>query len=171
MSAEIINMDQLLQITQNTAMSVSAQSKQMGLILGNINDLKQDVSAIKDEMEVLKHETTVTRNQANRLQTAIHQRVNLVLGIQFSGGKVANEFIDVDKKYRGGFISRCYWDARRKSRLGTPYYTTLRCDFQETLDYIEAWEPEVEGGVEGYKDYLDDRREERKTQKAAGYAR
>lgn len=163
MSNEIINMDQLLQITQNTAMSVSAQSKQMGLILGNINDLKQDVSAIKDEMEVLKHETTVTRHQACRLQNAIHQRVAMLLGLQFDGGRVSDESIGTDKRYRGGFISRCYMDARRKSKLGTPYYATLRCDFQDTLDYIEAWEPEVEGGVEGYKDYLDMRRDERES--------
>ena len=162
MGNDIINMDQLLQITQNTAMSVSAQSKQMGLILGNINDLKQDVSVIKDEMEMLKHEVTVNRNQANRLQSAIHQRVAMLLGIKFDGGKVAAESISTEKNYRGGFISRCYTDARRMSRLGTPYYATLRCDFQDVLDYIEAWEPEVEGGVEGYKAYLDIRRDANK---------
>lgn len=163
MGNEIINMDQLLQITQNTAMSVSAQSKQMGLILDNINDMKQDMSVIKDEMEVLKHETTVNRHQVTRLQNAIYQRVAKLLGLQFDGGRVADQSIVTDMRYRSKFISRCYVDARRKSKLGTPCYATLKCDFQETLDYIEAWEPEVKGGVEGYKDYLDMRREERES--------
>ena len=161
MSNETVNMSQLLQITQNTAMSVNAQSKQMGLILGTVEDLKQDVGAIKEEISVLKHETTVTRFQANRIQSAIHNRVAELLKLEFDGGKVADESITTDSKYRGGFISRCYTDARRKSKLGTPYYATLRCDFNEVMEYIEAWEPEVSGGKDGYKHYLDIRREER----------
>ena len=159
--SDTIDMSQLLQITQNTAMSVNAQSKQMGLVLGTVEDLKQDVGEIKTELDVLKHETVVTRFQANRIQAAIHGRVAELLKLEFDGGKVADSSVGTDKKYRGGFISRCYTDARRKSKLGTPYYATLRCDFNEVIEYIEAWEPEVSGGVDGYKHYLDIRREER----------
>lgn len=161
MSNETVNMNQLLQITQNTAMSVNAQAKQMGLILGTVEELKQDVGSIKGELANLKQETTVTRFQANRIQSAIHSRVASLLKLKFDGGKVADESIETDHKYRGGFISRCYTDARRKSKLGTPYYMTLRCDFNEVIEYIESWEPEVSGGKDGYKHYLDIRREER----------
>ena len=162
MSNETFDMDQLLQITQNTAMSVNAQSKQMGLILGTVEDLKQDVNSIKDEMSILKQETAVTRAQANRIQSSIHARVVELLKLDFDGGKVADGSIGTDERYRGGFISRCYTDARRRSKLGTPYYATLRCDFKEVMEYIEAWVPEVSGGIDGYKRYLDIRREERR---------
>ena len=161
MSSETVDMSQLLQITQNTAMSVSAQAKQMGLVLSSIGELRQDVSGIKDELTILKQETTVTRAQANRIQSAIHGRVAELLKLKFDGGKVADSHVPTDKRYRGGFLSRCYTDSRRKSKLGTPYYMTLRCDFNEVMEYIEAWEPEVSGGVDGYKRYLDIRREER----------
>jgi len=160
-SNETIDISQLLQITQNTAMSVNAQSQQMGLVLSTVEGLKQDVGSIKQEMDVLKRETTVTRIQANHIQSAIHSRVAELLKLKFDGGKVAVGSIGTDAKYRGGFISRCYTDARRKSKLGTPYYATLRCDYNEVMEYIEAWEPEVSGGKEGYKRYLDIRREER----------
>lgn len=163
---DMVDMNQLLQITQNTAMSVSAQSKQMGLVLSTVNDLKEDVSSIKNEMAVLKQETTVTRAQANRIQSAIHARVNELLRIEFEGGRVADESVGDEQRYRGGFISRCYTDSRKRSKLGTPYYATLRCDFKEVMEYIEAWEPEVAGGINGYKRYLDIRREEREKRMA-----
>lgn len=34
------------------------------------------------------------------------------------------------------------------------------------MEYIEAWEPEVAGGIDGYKHYLDIRREEREKNNA-----
>jgi hypothetical protein len=70
--------------------------------------------------------------------------------------------MQADKYYRGGFISRCYADARKYSRLGNPYYTTLARDVEETIHYIENWFPEISydglTGVEAYKRYLDARR-------------
>ena len=86
-----VDMNQLLQITQNTAMSVNAQSKQMGLILGTVEELKQDVGSIKQEMEVLKRETTITRPMCRRIRKAVMSQVNKVLKIKFDGGKVADE--------------------------------------------------------------------------------
>ena len=161
MSNETVDMSQLLQITQNTAMSVNAQSKQMGLILGTVEELKQDVGSIKQEMEVLKRETTITRPMCRRIRKAVMNQVNKVLKIEFDGGKVADECIETDVLYRGGFISRCYTDAKNHSKMGESYSETLKVDFDEVMRYIESWIPEVEGGVEGYKHYLDIRREER----------
>jgi hypothetical protein len=161
MGKETVDMSQLLQITQNTAMSVNAQSKQMGLILGTVEDLKQDMGEIKNEMEVLKRETTITRPMCRRIRKAVMNRVNTVLEIEFDGGKVAEGSIKTDLLYRGGFISRCYTDAKNHSKMGESYSETLKVDFDEVVKYIEAWIPEVDGGVEGYKHYLDIRREER----------
>ena len=160
MSNETVDMNQLLRITQNTAMSVNEQSKQMGLILGTVEELKQDVGSIKQEVEVLKSETTVTRAQAARIKKAIHSRVAYVLKLEYDGGRVGDRWIGKDKRYRGAFLTRAWVDAKYRSKCGDPYYTTLKADFAEVMDYIDAWEPEVKGGVEGYKHYLDIRHKE-----------
>ena len=151
----------LMQMMRLTASNINGLSQQMGLVNARIDEQGRRVDRIEERVDAVEAELTINRAQANRLQAAIHQRVAVVLKLNFEGGVVADGSISTDKKYRGAFISRCYTDARRKSKLGTPYYATLRCDFQETMDYIEAWEPEVGGGVDGYKRYLDIRREER----------
>ncbi len=74
---------------------------------------------------------------------------------------MADESIETDVLYRGGFISRCYKDAKNQSKMGESYSETLKVDFDEVMEYIESWKPEVDGDVEGYKHYLDIRREER----------
>lgn len=159
-----------MQMMRLTASNINGLSQQMGLVNARIDEQVRRVDRIEERFEerfdAVEAELTINRAQANRLQTAIHQRVAVVLKLNFEGGVVADGSISTDRKYRGAFISRCYTDARRKSKLGTPYYATLRCDFQETMDYIEAWEPEVNGGVEGYKRYLDIRREERQKQES-----
>lgn len=151
----------LLQMMQLAAANINGLSKQMGLVNARIDEHSKRIDRVEERVDKVESELTVNRAQANRLQSAIHQRVTDVLKLEFDGGKVADGSIKTDKRYRGGFISRCYTDARRKSKLGTPYYATLRCDFHEVMDYIKAWEPEVSGGVDGYKHYLDIRREER----------
>lgn len=92
---------------------------------------------------------------------AVMNRVNEVLKIDFEGGRVADDSIITDQLYRGGFISRLYTDAKNHSKMGESYTETLKVDFGEVMDYIGAWEPEVDGGTDGYKHYLDIRREER----------
>lgn len=166
--AKMSDIDGLKELMSLTARNVYAQSEQIGQLLGTVVELKQDfgsvkreISTIKDDLGDVKQELTVTRFQANRIQSAIYNRVAELLKLDFDGGKVANGSIEMEERYRGGFISRCYTDARRKSKLGTPYYATLRCDFKEVMEYIEAWEPEVKGGRDGYMQYLDIRREKR----------
>jgi hypothetical protein len=162
MRKNTVDMGQLLQITQNTAMSVSAQSKQMGLILSTVEDLRQDMDGMRNDLETLKRETTITRPMCRQIRKAVMRRVNELLEIEFDGGKVADGSIQTDVLYRGGFISRCYTDAKNHSKMGESYSETLKVDFDEVMKYIEAWVPEVGDGTEGYKRYLDIRREERK---------
>jgi hypothetical protein len=156
-----LDMNTLLKVTQNTAMSVSDLSEQMGLVANRVNENTQRIIALEDRLTSHERTETINRAQARRIKKSVIERVNYLLGIEYEGGKVADECVKVDVFYRGGFISRCYTDAKSHSKMGGSYTETLKVDFDEVMDYIESWVPEVENGVEGYKRYLDIRREER----------
>ena len=116
-------------------------------------DLKVEIS----ENEIRRERISVS--DSRRLKQAVHARCFYVLGILHSNGVVAEESIADYKHYFGKFCSRCYTDARAKSRLGTPYYDTRKQDYEEVMNYIKSWEPEVQfdgkTGTEAYKAYLD----------------
>ncbi len=151
----------LLKSVQLTAMSVNAISEQMGLVLSKVNSNTDRIIALEDRMANHEQTETINRAQSRRIRKAVMSRVNDVLKIKFEGGKVAEESIATDVLYRGGFISRCYTDAKNHSKMGESYTETLKVDFNEVMEYIESWKPEVDGGINGYMHYLDIRREER----------
>ena len=146
---------------QTLVAGIQGQSEQIGVMNSRLNKFSERMDGMCDDLETLKRETTITRPMCRRIRKAVMSQVNKVLKIKFDGGKVANESIETDVLYRGGFISRCYTDAKNHSKMGESYSETLKVDFDEVMEYIESWEPEVDGGVEGYKHYLDIRREER----------
>ena len=141
---------------------IGAQSEQIGVMNNKLNKFSQDMDGMRNDLETLKRETTITRPMCRQIRKAVMRRVNELLEIEFDGGKVADGSIQTDVLYRGGFISRCYTDAKNHSKMGESYSETLKVDFDEVMKYIEAWVPEVGDGTEGYKRYLDIRREERK---------
>lgn len=150
----------LMQLAKVQLASINGLSEQMGLMNARMNKFETRLDDIQESVDGVKAEITVTRSQANRLRRSIHERVATVLKLEREGGRVADSSIHDDVAYRKAFISRLYFDAREKSKLGTPYYDTLRADFAETMDYITSWFPEVEGGTDGYKRYLDIRHKE-----------
>ena len=151
----------LLKLAQLNTMSINGLSKQMGLMSDRIDEMASRMDGHDNRLDVLEHNVTINRAESRRIRKAVMSRVNYLLEIKFEGGKVAKESIATDQLYRGPFISRCYTDAKSHSKMGDSYPETLKTDFNEVLEYIEAWTPEVDGGVEGYKRYLDIRREER----------
>lgn len=151
----------LLKVAQLNTMNINGLSKQMGLINDRMDELARRMDNHDNDIEVLKHNTTINRAESKRIRKSVMSRVNYLLKIKFEGGKVADESIADEVRYRGPFISRCYTDAKNHSKMGDSYPETLKTDFDEVLEYIETWVPEVDGGVEGYKRYLDIRREER----------
>lgn len=151
----------LMKMMQLTAMNVNSISKQMGLALDKIGEHDRAIESIRDDITAIKQSKRVERSQASRLKSSILSRVNYVLGIEYEGGRVADDCIYEEMKYRRAFIGRAYHDARTKSKLGTPVSETLKVDFDETLKYINSWEPEVKGGIDGFKDYLDIRYEKK----------
>lgn len=156
-----VDMNGLLKVTQNTAMNVSSLSEQMGLVVNRVNENTQRIVALEDRMNAHERTETINRSQARRIRKSVIERVNSLLGIKYEGGKVADDCVKMDMFYRGGFISRCYTDAKNHSKMGGSYTETLKVDFNEVIEYIDSWKPEVEGGTEGYMHYLDIRREER----------
>ena len=151
----------LLKLAQLNTMNINGLSQQMGLINDRMDVIMRRMDGHDNDIETLKHNTTINRTESRRIKKAVSSRVNYLLKIKFNGGHVAEESIADDVRYRGQFISRCYTDAKNHSKMADSYPETLKIDFNEVLEYIESWVPEVDGGVEGYKRYLDIRREER----------
>ena len=151
-----------MKLMRLAAMNINGLSQQMGLISDRMDMIVGRIDGHNNRLDILEHNTTINRAESKRLSKAVRSRVNYLLKIEFEGGHVADSSITVDQLYRGPFISRCYTDAKNHSKMGDSYPETLKVDFNEVLEYIEAWVPEVDGGVEGYKRYLDIRREERK---------
>lgn len=151
----------LLQVARLNTLNINGLSQQMGLMNVRMDQIVKRMDGYSNRLDVLEQRTTINRAESRRIKSSIMSRVNYLLKIKFEGGKVADSSIIDDIRYRGKFISRCYDDAKKHSKMGQTYPETLKCDFAEVLEYIESWVPEVDGGVEGYKRYLDVRREKR----------
>lgn len=152
----------MIKMMEMTTMNISNMSKQMGVLSTQVTENANEIASIKAWMQKHEAKETVDRIDARRIKSAIHARVNKVLEIEYRDGVVTSDSLYADKYYKPGFLSRCYADARKYSRLGTPYYTTLLRDVEETISYIEKWVPEMSydgfTGVEAYKRYLNARR-------------
>ena len=166
MANDGMDMNALLKVTQNTVMTVSGLSEQMGLVVNRVNENTQRIISLEDRMTIHERTETINRAQQRRIRKSVFDRVNKLLGIEYEGGKVADRCVKTDVLYRGGFISRCYTDAKNHSKMGGSYTETLKVDFDAVLEYIDSWKPEVDGGVDGYIHYLDIRREERQKKSA-----
>ncbi len=149
-------------VVKHTAFNIQTVSEQMGLLQTEMKGVKleqmrqaEQIGTISDRMEMYEQRLNVDRNEANNIRSSIHRRVVDLLGLRYEDGVIVPECREDDVRYRGKFIQRCYVDARKDSYLGTPYYATYRKDYQEVLDYIGRWVPSL--GVQGYKDYLDQR--------------
>ena len=171
MSNEVQQSNDLLEVVKQSAFNISAIGQQLGLIVPIVQKLDTKVNEIEGRMHHYEDSLRITRSQGKQIKRAVIARVSELLGIVFEGGRVADESIEVDRRYRGGFISRCYVDAKRNGVMAECYWETPRGDYEKCMEYIEAWYPEVKGGVEGYKEYLDIRRQEREAKKDEKRAR
>lgn len=156
----------LLKIAQLNTMNINGLSQQMGLVNARLNEHEQKLSNLENRVAVREQREILNSAQCRQMRRAVICRVNSVLGIEFDGKRVADKSVKTDVLYRGGFISRLYADAKAHSKMGESYRDTLQVDYDEVMDYINAWYPEVEGKTDGYKHYLDIRREERQKHSA-----
>lgn len=161
MSTELTGMNEVMEALKLSAMTSQRVSEQMGLLTTKVNQHEEKIQALEDKQAYYENNLRITRSQGKNLKRTVIGRVNTLLGIRFEGGKVADDCIETDQKYRGGFISRCYTDAKRAGVMAECYWETPRSDYDKCIEYIEAWIPQVDGGTAKYKEYLDIRREER----------
>lgn len=161
MSNEIVDMDQLLKIVQSTAMNVSAQSEQMGLVLGAVNDMKQDLNKVKGELggvvedvRGLKEDQFVDLIQADNIKLSAQSRVAELLEIEFDErGGVTDESRYEYTRYFSKFCGRIHVDARHAGLEGPRIYATPRKNYHALMKFINDWEPKR--GVGGLRSYYD----------------
>ena len=151
-----------LETMRLAAMSIKGLSEQMGLVSSKLNEHERRLEETESAIKTIRDNERINRSQGKQIKRAVIGRVNDLLKIRFEGGRVADDCVDIDRKYRGGFIARCYTDAKRAGLMAECYWETARADYDKCIEYIESWVPEVDGGTAKYKEYLDIRREERR---------
>lgn len=129
-------------------------SRQMGLLNDTVAEHERQIQDLTHRMEVRERRETVDQNQSDQIKLAVHDRICGLLEIDHENGHIAARCIGDYKKYYRGFVCHCYNDCKAHGRMGKPYYRTLAIDYDDVINYINAWFPR--GGVEDYKHYLDD---------------
>ena len=128
---EKFDMQQLMNITGQTAMNLNNMSKQLGIVASAVNSLTDDVSTIKDDIFQLKMNEEITTTQQETIIELARKRVLEIIG---------DDPLEV-KKYFKIFIQRLYKHTRQNAGLGSKIARTKKCDYQRCIDYIEAWIP------------------------------
>lgn len=166
----LMSMDDITKALSLAAVTSQRISEQMGIVNSRIDATEAKIDkiierqdAVDRRMENYEDRVRVTRSQRKMIKDAVRARVNYLLGIKNVGGVISLDCMPDEKRYRGAFLKRCYLDAKRESRLGDIIEDTLARDLEEVIAYVGTWIPNVafEGkiGVEGYKAYLDTRKE------------
>lgn len=125
------DMQQLMNITGQTAMNINNMSKQLGIVANTVNGIRTDVDGLTDRMDRLEQKEEITTEQAATINRAVRKRVSEILG---------NNENDL-AKYRRIFSSSLYGDARRCAGLGNTYHATKKENFQRVIDFVESWIP------------------------------
>ena len=142
------------QIEANKA-NIIAVSTKTNVATMNIGTLTDRVENVENDVKTIKETDRITRSQRRKIKDTLKSRVGQLLKLKYDGGVLADESIPVSRKYSRGFISKAYCDAKRKGVMEDPVEDTPKKNFQDCIDYLEAWTPEVRGGTAGYMKYLD----------------
>lgn len=143
-----VDMSQLMQVVQGTAMNVNSNAKQLGFAIEKIGDHDRQFELVWSEIGGLKQEVTLTRAQIKQMYNAVVNRVtHLLREAKISSSKFS--------KYYGSFAKKLWRDAKKYSRMDQKYELTLRVDYDIVMDYIASWYPEGYDGVSGYIEHLD----------------
>lgn len=128
---ENFDMQQLMNITGQTAMNVNNMSRQLGVVATAVNSLTDDVNTMKEDIIQLKENEEITTTQQEMIIELARKRVIIIIG---------DDPLEI-KKYFKIFIQRLYKDTRQNAGLGSKIARTKKCDYQRCVDYIEAWLP------------------------------
>ena len=128
---ENFDMQQLMNITGQTAMNVNNISRQLGVVAMAVNTLTDDVNSMKEDIFQLKENEEITTTQQEMINELAKKRVLEIIG---------NDPLEI-KKYFRIFVQRLYKDTRQNAGLGSKIARTKKCDYQRCVDYMEAWIP------------------------------
>lgn len=156
-SNDNFDIQQLMNIVGQTSMSVQGVAQQMGIVATKVSNMENDVVYLKDEIEHIKQNEEITTEQVTTITNAAKSRIRQILG--------EDEFEYA--KYSKGFFGRLYTDARNNNGMGSSIAKTRKGNFQNVLNYIEAWNPK--GGTRSLKDEIDKKAEANKKAKELGY--
>ena len=151
------DMQQLMNITGQTALNINNMSKQLGIVASAIDTIRTDVDGLTGRMDRLEQKEEITTEQASTINRAIRKRVGDILG---------NNEEDL-AKYRRIFSASLYGDARKYAGLGNTYPATKKENFQRVIDYVESWIPSC--GCSELKRKADDKAKARMKAKELGY--
>lgn len=156
---EIANFDmqQLMNITGQTAMNVDNMSRQLGIVINAVNTLTDDVNTIKADIFQLKENEEITTTQQETINELAKKRVIEIIG---------DDPLEI-QKYLRIFIQRLYKETRQNAGLGSKVSRTKKCDYQRCIDYMEAWIPSC--GCAALRTKADDNAKARLEAKTLGY--
>lgn len=156
---EIANFDmqQLMNITGQTAMNVDNMSRQLGIVVNAVNTLTDDVNTIKADIFQLKENEEITTTQQETINELAKKRVIEIIG---------DDPLEI-QKYLRIFIQRLYKETRQNAGLGSKVSRTKKCDYQRCIDYMEAWIPSC--GCAALRTKADDNAKARLEAKTLGY--
>ena len=156
---EIANFDmqQLMNITGQTAMNVDNMSRQLGIVVNAVNTLTDDVNTIKADIFQLKENEEITTTQQETINELAKKRVIEIIG---------DDPLEI-QKYLRIFIQRLYKETRQNAGLGSKVSRTKKCDYQRCIDYMEAWIPSC--GCAALRTKADDNAKARLEAKKLGY--
>lgn len=77
---ENFDMQQLMNITGQTAMNVNNMSKQLGVVATAVNSLTDDVNTMKEDIIKLKENEEITTTQQEMIIELARKRVIIIIG-------------------------------------------------------------------------------------------
>lgn len=147
----------IVNLIGSNALTTNQLSKQMGIVITNIDELRADMNGMKNDIEDLKYNAEITSEQAKRINLLARKRVYEILG---------EDEYERTKYYRT-FIMRCYHDCRVEAGLGHCISATKKGDYQRAVNYIEGWLPK--NGITRLKNEIDERADLKRKLKTQGY--
>lgn len=125
------DIQQLMNITGQTAMNVNNMSRQLGIVANAVDTIRDDVGTLTNRIDDLELNEEITTAQCEMIRELSEKRIVEILG---------NDSLERQKYFRI-FIGRLYSDAKKNMCLGSKIDRTKKRDYQRVVDYIEAWIP------------------------------
>lgn len=128
---ENFDINQLINIQGQTMMNLNHVSKQMGIVVGAVGAIQNDIESLKNRMDIVELNEEITTSQQETINELARRRILEIIG---------DDLLET-KKYFKIFIQRLYKETRQNAGLGSKIARTKKCDYQRCIDYIEAWIP------------------------------